>query len=306
MQTLLRIDQHAGDVATRAQHVQRFLGHFRKRIGLVRRQRIADARLHVAPPAVIGAAEAYQVAAPRVIAREPHRLHHRLGARHVERHLVEPGNLLDALGVLDDQRMVGAEHRAELVHARGTALDRALVEVVAEDVDAVGAGEIVEAVTVEIGDRHARGRLQEAAERQMRAHHAAILERHPVGAGELQVGNGFGRLGAAADRLGKARLVKLRQAEEAGAAQGCDVGGGAVAVEKPLLVEVVERHKAGEAARHAGMAGQRAVLGLGQFQPAAKRQHRGRQRRGAEPVKGQSGRGPLHRIGVYPERFTKP
>src|SRR6202035_4232592 len=58
------------------------------------------------------------------------------------------------------------------------------------------------------------------AERQMRAHHAAILERHPVGAGELQVGNGFGGLGAAADRLGKARLVKLRQAGAPRAGEG--------------------------------------------------------------------------------------
>ena len=140
----------------------------------------------------------------------------------------------------------------------------------------------------------------------MRAHDAAILERHPIGAGELQIGNGFGRLGAAADRFGEARLVKLRQAREAGAAQACDLGGRVVAVEKPILVVVVERHETGEAARHARMAGERAVLGLGQFQPPAERQHRGRQRRGAEPADSQSGRGPLHRIGVYPERFTKP
>ena len=97
MQRLQRIDQHAGDVAPRAQHAQRVLGHVLQRVGLVRRQRIADARLHVAPPAVIGAAEAHQMRAPGVIAREPHRLHHGLGARHVERHFVEPGNLLEAL-----------------------------------------------------------------------------------------------------------------------------------------------------------------------------------------------------------------
>jgi len=216
-----------------------------------------------------------------MVAGEPHRLHHRLGARHVERHFVEPGNLPDTLRVLDDQRVIGAEHWAELMHADGTALDRALVEVVAEDVDAVGAGEIVEAVAVEIGDRHAVGRLQEGAQRQMLTHHAAILKRYPIGAGELQIGNGFGRLDAAPDRFGKPRLVKLRQASQAGAAQACDVGGRAVAVEEPVLIEVVERHETGEAARHAGMAGERAVLGLRQFQPAAERQHRGRQRRGA-------------------------
>ena len=59
--------------------------------------------------------------------------------------------------------MIGAEHRAELAHALDAALDAVLVEVVAEQVDAVGAGEVVEAVAVEIGDRHAGGRLHERA-----------------------------------------------------------------------------------------------------------------------------------------------
>ena len=93
MQRLQRIDQHAGDVAARAQHAQRVLRHVVQGVGLARRHRIADAGLHVAPPAVIGAAEAHQMRAARVVAREPHRLHHRLGAGHVERHLVEAGNL---------------------------------------------------------------------------------------------------------------------------------------------------------------------------------------------------------------------
>ena len=126
VQRLQRIDQHAGDVAPRPQHAQRILGHVLERIGLVRRHRIADARLHVAPPAVIGAAEAHQVRAARVVARQPHRLHHRLGARHVERHFVESGNLLQALHVVGDHGMIGAEHRAELAHAFGAALDASL------------------------------------------------------------------------------------------------------------------------------------------------------------------------------------
>ena len=65
MQRLQRIDQHAGDVAPRAQHVQRPLRHVGQRVGLVRRHRIADAGLHVAPPAVIGAGKAHQMRAAR-------------------------------------------------------------------------------------------------------------------------------------------------------------------------------------------------------------------------------------------------
>ena len=83
--------------------------------------------------------------------------------------------------VVGDHRMVRAQHRAELAHARGAALDAVLVEVVAEHVDAVGAGEIVEAVAVEIGDR-ARRRTSARNEPsvQMLAHEAAELERHAV------------------------------------------------------------------------------------------------------------------------------
>ena len=45
------------------QHAQRVVGHVLQRIGVARRNRIADARLHVAPPAVVGAAEAHEAGA---------------------------------------------------------------------------------------------------------------------------------------------------------------------------------------------------------------------------------------------------
>ena len=118
VQRLQRIDQHAGDVAPRSQDVQRPLRHVGQRIGLVRRNRIADAGLHVAPPAVIGAGETNQMRSPGVVAGEPHRLHDRFGAGHVERDFVEPGNRAQPLDVVDDDGMVGAEHRAERMRAR--------------------------------------------------------------------------------------------------------------------------------------------------------------------------------------------
>jgi len=48
------------------------------------------------------------------------------------------------------------------------------------------------------------------------------------------------------------------------------------------------------------------VLGLGQFEPSAKRHHRGRKRCGAGAIEGESGGGPFHQIAVYPRRFTMP
>ena len=149
MQRLQRVDQHAGDVAPRPQHMQRPLGHVGQRIGLVRRNRIADAGLHVAPPAVIGAGETNQMRAAGVIAGKPHRLHHRFGAGHVERDLVEPGNLAQPADIVGDDGMIGAEHRAERMRARLGLGDALLVEVVAEDVDAVGAGQVVEHIAVD-------------------------------------------------------------------------------------------------------------------------------------------------------------
>ena len=181
VQRLQRIDQHAGDVAARAQHVQRPLRHVGQRIGLVRRYRIADAGLHVAPPAVIGAGEANQMRTFGVIARQPHRLHHGFGAGHVERDFVEPGNLAQPLHVVGDDGMIGAEHRAERVRALFGFRDALLVEVVAEDVDAVGAGQVVGHIAVDIGDGDAGGGLHEGAGAEMLPHQPAVLERHPVG-----------------------------------------------------------------------------------------------------------------------------
>ena len=130
---------------------------------------------------------------------------------------------LSRFDVVGDDRVIGAEHRAEVAHARGAALDALLVEVVAEDVDAVGAGQVVEAVAVEIGDGDAGGRLHEGAGVQVLAHEAAVLERHAVGAGELQVGDAFLDLRREPDRLGEALPVERRQAHEAGAALARDL-----------------------------------------------------------------------------------
>ena len=214
MQRLQRIDQHAGDVLARAQHMQRPLRHVGQRIGLVRRHRVADAGLHVAPPAVIGAGEANQVRALGVVARQPHRLHDRFGAGHVERDFVEPGNLAQPPHVVGDDGMIGAEHGAERMGALFGFRDALLVEVVAEDVDAVGAGQVVEHIAVDIGDGDAGGGLHEGAGAEIFPHQPAVLERHPVAFGELQVGDARSRLGRHLPALGVALLIEAGEAEE--------------------------------------------------------------------------------------------
>ena len=76
--------------------------------------------------------------------------------------------------------MVGAEHRAQRADAGDAVLDAALVGVVAEDVDAVGAGQVEGDVAVEIADPHAVRGLDEAADAQLLADQPPELERHAI------------------------------------------------------------------------------------------------------------------------------
>ena len=79
--------------------------------------------------------------------------------------------------------MIGAQDRAEVAHAfRALRSMQILVEVVAEQVDAIRPGQVVEHVAVEIGDRHAGRRFQERSGGQMSPDDAAELERHAIGA----------------------------------------------------------------------------------------------------------------------------
>ena len=270
------------------EHAQRVFRHVVQRIGFARRHRISDAGLHVAPPAVISAAESHQMGAPRVIAREPHRLHHGFGAGHVERHFVQPGDLAQAPHIVRYRRMIRAEHRPEVAGLLDGARNALLVEVVAEQVDAVRAGQVVAAIAVEVGDGHAGRRLHEGRGRQMPAHEAAELERHPIGVGELQVRN------AVTDRVGQSRGFGIAFREqggephEAGLARRRDVVGRIVGAEEAALVVFVERHQGGDPARHPGMAGERAVLRLRQREAAFQLDQGCGERAGAKSVERES------------------
>src|ERR1700709_691566 len=84
---------------------------------------VADAGLHVTPPSVISAAKANQVAAFRVVVRQPHGLHHRFGAGHMKRYFVEAGDSAEAVYVDGSDRVIGAEHRAQIADTGAAAFD---------------------------------------------------------------------------------------------------------------------------------------------------------------------------------------
>ena len=196
VQGLQRVDQHAGNVAAGAQHAQAVAVHLLQRISRARRVRVARAGLHVAPPAVVGAAEAHQVRALGVVTRQPHGLHHGLGAAHMERHLVQAGNLAQPCNVVDHTRVIATQQGTERLGAGAAFGDALLVEVLPKHIHAIGAGEVVENVAIEVGDGDA-GRLPyKASHPEVLAQIGAVLERHPVGTGELQIRQALGATGA--------------------------------------------------------------------------------------------------------------
>ena len=293
MQRLQRIDQHAGDISPTTQHRQRALRHLGQCQGPVGRGRIADAGLHLAPPSVIGAAEPHQLRTSRVVAGQPDRLHDRLGAGHVERHLVEARDGAQPDDVFRHHRMIGTERYAEVAGALDTGLHALLVEIVTEEVHAIRAGQVVEHVAVEVGDGGALRRLQERSGGELVAHPPAELERHTIGGGELQIRDDFA---APARHRHGARVtvaVQLRQPREAVAALSHHRLRRVIASEELLVTVLVERDQAGDASRPAHMAGERRVLGARQLQPrpaaneqVAKRctaRHHRRQRHQARP-----------------------
>src|SRR5579872_6948097 len=267
VQRLQRIHQHAGDVAPRPQDVKRLLRHFGERIGLVRRDRIADARLHVAPPSVIGAGESDEMGPLGVVAGEPHRLHHGFRAGHVEGDFIKPGNLGKTPRIFGNHGMVAAEHRPERVGALFTLDDTLLVKIVAENVDAVGAGQIVEQIAVDVGDGDAGGGLHERAGRQIFLDEPTVLKGHTVGAGELQVGDVPGGLGRQRAALGIKLGIKLSERKEGLSASGGDFVRRAIAAEIFAIGKFVKRDQPRHPARHFRMPSQRAVLGARQCQP---------------------------------------
>jgi len=215
------------------------------------------------------------VAAPGVVAREAHGLHHGLGARHVERHLIQAGDLAQARDVGRHTWMVGTEHHAQPGGALQAIGHAGLVEIVAKHIDAVGAGEIDQAIAVEVFQLQAirgrgKGRHGEALPQV-----GAELERHAVGAGELQVrklaSRGLGHRGTA----GVAPGVQVRQARQAVLSALHHIGGGAVGRKEALGVVGAAGEPACQALGHARVAGQRRVLGHRKLQASAcqRREH---------------------------------
>jgi hypothetical protein len=266
VQGLQRVHQHTGDVPAAAQHAQASLAHIFESECVVFVYRVTDAWLHLAPPAVIGTAEAHQKAALGVVACQAYGLHHCFGSRHVEGDLVHPRDFAQLVDVARGYWMIRPKHRSQIAHARTAALDAFLVEVVAENVDPVGAGQVVPLVAVQIGGGRAAGGDDKGPGAEVPAHETAELEGHAIARCELEIGDFVLHFLGLADRLGEALRVKGGQAPEGCVALFGNVLRGSVRPEEVRLVVFVEGYEPGQAAAHLGVAGQRAMLGARELQ----------------------------------------
>ena len=116
VEALERVDDDAGDfIFSGANRVERRGGHVLEWENVGDLTLVARSGLHAVPPAVVGAGEGDHELAPRVERGESDRAHDGLGARHVERHLVELGHRLDHREVLADDGVERAEHRAQVL-----------------------------------------------------------------------------------------------------------------------------------------------------------------------------------------------
>ncbi len=300
MQRLQRIDQHAGDVAprcaARAAHPRTCPSACRFRAPApdcrrpaARRPTSRDRRRRSAPDASAGcgSAPAAPPASPLrcpTCGTTPRRA--RKSASGASRCRRPP----------DDRGRAPGRARARASAPRS--MDR-LVEVVAEHVDAVGAGEVVEPVAVEIGDRHAARRLHERADGRCCAHDAAELERHPVGVGELQVGNAVGspRRCAGWSRRSASGKAPTAARSRRGGARRSRPARRRSRRSGPRRIRRTAAERASRRAMRAWPASER-CLACDSSSRCFKRHHRSRERRGAEPVECECRCGPVHRIAV--------
>ena len=266
MQRLEGVDQHARNVLARGKHSKGVLIHFLQRVRATRRHGVSRARLNIVPPSVIGAAEPNQILASGMVARQAHRLHDRLGARHVKRHLVLARDATKPFGIPCRAGMQTAQHRTQGLDPLCCLLHAGLVEVVAHDIDPIRTGQIEVAPSVQIGDMHSRRRLDKSSQFQMGSHIRAELKRHSIGSGELEVGDvtrGLRRLDDGS-RMMPGKLP--RQTEEPLSTGRFYRVRSSIGAEHLFIPIGITGNPAGDPLGPSGVASQRRMLGKGKLE----------------------------------------
>src|SRR5262249_26232675 len=109
----------------------------------------------------------------------------------------------------------------------------------------------------------------------MFAHHAAVLEWHTIGIGELQIGQTLVRFRGQAARFGETFAIKCRQSHKAVSSLRYNLLRCAVGTEKLSLAKFVERKQRRHASRDACVSGERRMLGSRKFETFLRLPHSG-------------------------------
>ena len=200
-----------------------------------------------------------------VVAGHPHGLHHRLGARHVEGDLVQARDLAQAAHIVGHRRVIAGQHRPERLRPACRFAEALAIEVNAEHIHAVRAGEVDELVAIEIGQARALRRAQELSGRQVLAHPPAEREGHAIAARELQVREARRSLFGEGSGLGEALPEERREPRERELALPLHGDRRAIGGEEVLVAELVVGNQRRHPARQPRVPGERAVLGARQF-----------------------------------------
>ena len=245
------------------------------------RHGVARTWLHIVPPAVVRPSEANNFSLLAVVSGQAHRLHHGFGARHVKRHFVFARQLTQALDVIQDTRVIAAQHRAQIIGHGCTFGHARLVKVVAKQVHAIRAGDVDELIAVHVGQIHVMARVPEIAQLQMFSEHFAKLIGHAVLAGQLHVRNhGFG-LSGMRQGFGAALFQCLPQPRECSFAHLADGFGRTIDAKPSGLRVAVSRQPVGKSLGHAQVPAQRWMFCQRQLQ-ALPNSRAGHQKRRAQ------------------------
>jgi hypothetical protein len=124
----------------------------------------------------------------------------------------------------------------------------------------------------------------------------AILERHTIEVGELEIRYPVDDLGRTPNGFCKARLIKGREPHEACAPASRNIIRRIIGREEGTIIKLVEWNQPGNSPRHPGMTGQRLVFRSRQRQALLYFGKRCRQCGSPNAIKGQSSEIPFHRI----------
>src|SRR5262249_35456802 len=145
---------------------------------------------------------------------------------------------------------------------------------------------------------------EESARLEMLAHDAAELKRYPIPVGELKVGNSVPHLCGELSRGGEPHPELLRETHETRLAAKRDLFRRVVGAEEAAFIVLVERNQRGQPPCHAGMAGERTVLALGEGETPLQLDERRGERAGAKGVQHQRRRERIHGRESYYGRLT--